>query len=73
VQFPAIGDGSFAVTLSGLISAQGTEVNITILVAGFLRGNVSVAVGSAAAYDPDSAELQRFVELTLERADAALE
>lgn len=72
VQFPALGDGSFAVTLSGLISAAGNEVNITILVVGFLRGNVSVAVGSAAAYDPDPAELQRFVELTLERVDQVL-
>jgi hypothetical protein len=70
VDFPRTGDGSFAATLAGQTNAQGTVVNLTILIVAFLRGNTTVVVGSAASGAPTTAELAPLVNLVLQRVDA---
>lgn len=67
VEFPQVGDGSFAATLSGQISAAGTVVDLTILVVGFRVGNVTGAVGSAAQSAPSTDELRPYVEKVVQR------
>ncbi|MEX2247908.1 MAG: hypothetical protein WEC75_14635 [Dehalococcoidia bacterium] len=68
VDFPQVGDGSFAATLTGIIDAQGTPVNLTILVVGFRVGNVTGAVGSArSGMTPPSDELKPFVDVVVGR------
>ena len=73
VDYPQVGDGSFAATLEGLISAAGTQVDLTILVVAFRDGNVTGAVGSAAQAAPMTAELKPYVDLVLQRVNAALQ
>lgn len=68
VDYPAIGDGSFAVTLTGDTDTGEMTVNLTLLVIGFSKGNVSAAVGSARAGEvPPVDELSPLVDLVLDR------
>ncbi len=67
VDFPQVADGSFAATLDGQINAAGTQVELTILVVGFRKGNVTAAVGSAAQATPSSDELKPYVDLVVQR------
>lgn len=68
VDYPAVGDGSFAATLTGDTEASGMTVSLTILVVGFSKGNVSAAVGSARAGGaPPVDELSPLVDLVLDR------
>ena len=72
VNYPQVGQGSFAATLSGKISAQGSLFDLTILVVGFLYGNVTAAVGSARSGSvPPTAELTPLINLTLDRIRAS--
>lgn len=71
VEFPQVGEGSFATNLTGTVSAGGFEVSITILIVAWRQGNVSAVVGSAASFDPPPDDLHQYVELVAERiADA---
>ena len=71
VDFPAVADGSFSATLTGQTNAQGTIVDITILVVAFRSGNVSVAVGSVRSGSaPPQDELKQYVDLVLGRLQA---
>ena len=65
--YPATADGSFAAKLAGKISAQGTIVDLTILIVAFRQGNVTAVVGSAAAFDPSIDEIQPLIDLVLQR------
>jgi hypothetical protein len=69
--WPPIGDGSIAFTLKGKTDANGTIVDLTILVVAFRRGNVAAVVGSAAAQTPSSTELSPHVNTVLARIAAA--
>ena len=71
VSFPQVADGSFAATLTGKINAAGTVVDLTILVVGLRKGNVTVAVGSAASAAPSTSELKPYVDLVVQRIAAA--
>ena len=71
VSYPQVGDGSFAATLSGQINAAGTQVDLTILIVGFRKGNVTGAVGSAASAAPSTTELTPYVDLVLQRIASA--
>jgi hypothetical protein len=67
-EYPMVGEGSFAATLTGQIDAMGTPINITILLVGFLQGNTTAAVGSArSGMTPPAEELTPLVNLTLDR------
>lgn len=71
VDYPQVADGSFAATLTGKVNAAGTVVDITILVVGFRKGNVSAAVGTAhSAGSIPTSELTPFVNLMLQRIGA---
>ena len=71
VDYPAVGDGSFAATLTGQTNAQGTVIDITILVVGFRSRNVSAAVGSVRSGSaPPSDELKQYVDMVLQRLEA---
>ena len=67
VNFPQVADSSFAATLNGMINAAGTQVDLTILVVGFRKGNVTAAVGSAASAAPSTDELKPYVDLVVQR------
>jgi hypothetical protein len=70
--YPTVGMGSFAATLTGKVSVQGTLIDLTILVVGFLEGNVTAAVGSARSGSvPPAGELTPLVNLTLDRIRAS--
>lgn len=71
VDRPQIADGSFSTNLIGKIEAAGTIVDLTIQIVAFRRGNVTVVVGSAAAFDPSKEELTPLVDLVLERVKDA--
>jgi hypothetical protein len=71
VEYPATGDGSFAATLAGQVSAQGFTIDLTLLVVGFRKGNVTAVVGSARNGTPPVAELTPLVGTVLQRIDAA--
>jgi hypothetical protein len=71
VDFPTIGDGSFAVTLAGRTNANGLVVDLTILAVGFREGAVNIVVGSAAASDPSVQELTPLVTTLDQRIAAA--
>ena len=73
VEYPATADGSFAVTLSGQISAAGFTVDLTLLVVAFRKGNVTAVVGSARNGTPPVSELTPLVELVLKRIATAQE
>ncbi|HMC71093.1 MAG TPA: hypothetical protein VKJ07_18195 [Mycobacteriales bacterium] len=73
VDYPQVGDASFAATLEGLINAAGTQVDLTILIVAFRDGNVTGAVGSAAQAAPMTTELKPYVDLVLQRVNAALQ
>jgi hypothetical protein len=66
-EFEPVGDGSFATTLTGLINAAGTQVNLEIAIVAFRRGNVTAVVGNAAASDPSVDNLRRYVQLVHDR------
>jgi hypothetical protein len=71
VDYPQVGDGSFAATLTGKVNSAGTVVDITILIVGFRKGNVSAAVGTAhAAGSIPTSELTPLVDLVLQRISA---
>jgi hypothetical protein len=70
-EYAQVGQGSFATTLSGKISAAGTIVDLTIRIVAWLQDNVTVVVGMAAAFDPNTAELEPLVELVSQRLSDA--
>ena len=72
VDYPTVGDGSFATALTGDINAAGTVVQLQIVIIGFLKGNTSAVVGVAYAplTTPSTKELQPFVDLVLQRISA---
>lgn len=71
VDYPQVADGSFAATLTGKVNAAGTVVDITILVVGFRKGNVSAAVGTAhSAGSILTSEMTPLVDLVLQRISA---
>jgi hypothetical protein len=71
VEFPTVGDGSFAVTLAGRTNANGLVVDLTILAVGFREGAATVVVGSAAAASPSVDELRPLVAMLDQRVAAA--
>jgi hypothetical protein len=71
VAYPQMADGSIAWTLSGKTNANGLEVDLTILIVAFRKGNVTSVVGSAAASTPSTEELTPLVNLVLSRVSAA--
>jgi hypothetical protein len=71
VQYPQVADGSFATTLSGKIRASGVEVNLTVLIVAFRKGNATAVVGSAAASAPSTAELTPLVDRVIQSIAAA--
>jgi hypothetical protein len=71
VDYPQVGEGSVAFTLSGKINAAGNIVDLTILLVAFRKGNVSAVVGSAAAFQPSTAELAPHVNTVIARITAA--
>jgi hypothetical protein len=72
VDYPQVGDGSFATALTGDINAAGTVVQLQIVFVAFLKGNTSAVVGVAYAplTTPSTAELKPFVDLVLQRITA---
>ena len=73
VDYPQVGDGSFATALTGEINASGTVVGLQIVIVAFLRGNTTAVVGVAYAplTTPSTKELQPFVDLVVQRISAA--
>jgi hypothetical protein len=72
VDYPTVGDASFAATLTGDAEAEGTTLSLTILVVGFSKGNVTGAVGSArSGATPPVDELSPLVDLVVERIASA--
>ena len=68
VDYPAVGEASFAVALTGDTEATGMTIRLTLLVVGFSKGNVSAAVGSARpGAMPSVDELSPLVDLVLDR------
>lgn len=71
VTYPQVGDGSFAVRLTGTINASGTQVDLSILIIAYRLGNVSVAVGSAhSAGSIEPSELTGYINLLNQRIGA---
>ncbi len=72
LDYPKVGDGSFAAALTGDINAAGTVVQLQIVIVGFLKGNTSAVVGVAYAplTTPSTKELKPFVDLVLQRVGA---
>lgn len=73
VDYPKIGDSSFAADLSGQVDASGTVVDITILVVAFRVGNITAVVGSASSGAPPVDDLKPYVERTLKRVAGYVE
>jgi hypothetical protein len=71
IDYPQVGDGSVAFTVSGQINAAGSIVELTILLVAFREGNVSAVVGSAAAFPPSPEELAPHVNTVIARITAA--
>ncbi len=68
VDYPQVGSGSFAATLTGQIDAAGTTIDLTVLIVAFRKGNVTAVVGSArSGQSPPTAELTPYVDKTLQR------
>jgi hypothetical protein len=68
VDYPQTGDGSFAATLTGQINANGTTIDLTVLIVAFRKGNVTAVVGSArSGQSPPTAELAAYVDKTVQR------
>jgi hypothetical protein len=71
VDFPQVGDSSFAATLTGQIEAAGTVLDLTVLLVAFQSGNVTGAVGSArSGSTPPADELAPLVDLVIARIEA---
>lgn len=72
VDYPPIGDGSFATALTGDINAAGTVVGLQIVIVAFLKGNTTAVVGVAYAplTTPSTTELKPFVDIVLQRVTA---
>ena len=61
-QYPTVGDGSFAATLTGQINAQGNIIDLTLFIVAFRKGNMSAVVGSArSGSTPPSDEMKTYV------------
>ncbi|HYM16436.1 MAG TPA: hypothetical protein VEZ14_12845 [Dehalococcoidia bacterium] len=71
VAFHQVADGSFAATLAGRTNANGVVVDLVVLVVGFRKGNVTVAIGSAAQTAPPTDELSPLVDTVVRRLSAA--
>lgn len=71
VQYPTVADGSFAATLAGKVNANGTIIDLTLLVVAFRKGNVSAVVGSAANEAPPADALKPYVDLVAGRIGAS--
>lgn len=70
--FPPVADGSFAATLTGDITAGGNTINLTLLLVGFRKGNVSAVVGSArSGSTPPADDVLPLVQLVVDRIAAA--
>jgi hypothetical protein len=68
VDYRQTAGGSFAATLTGQINANGTTVDLTILLVAFRKGNVTAVVGSArSGQSPPTAELTPYVDKTVQR------
>jgi hypothetical protein len=72
VDYPTVGDGSFATALTGEINAAGTVVGLQIVIVAFLKGNTSAVVGIAYSplTVPTTTELKPLVDLVLQRITA---
>ena len=72
VDYPTVGDGSFATALTGEINAAGTVVGLQIVIVAFLKGNTSAVVGIAYSplTIPTTTELEPLVSLVLQRITA---
>jgi hypothetical protein len=69
--FPQVGDGSIAGTLTGKINANGTIIDLTLLVVAYRKGNVTGVIGSArSGSTPPPEELSPLVNLVLGRIAA---
>lgn len=71
VEYPTVADGSFAATLAGKVNANGTIIDLTLLIVAFRKGNVSAVVGSAANEAPPAEQLKPYVDLVLGRIGAS--
>jgi hypothetical protein len=68
VPYPATADGSFGATLTGQINANGTVIDLTVLIVGFRKGNVTAVIGSARSGQPPPVEeLTPYIDKTLQR------
>lgn len=72
VDYPQVGEGSFATSLTGDINAAGTVVGLQIVIVAFLKGNTSAVVGIAYSplTTPTTTELKPLVDLVLQRITA---
>lgn len=72
VEYPQVGDGSFATSLTGDINAAGTVVQLQIVFVAFLKGNTTAVVGVATAplTNPSTTELKPFVDIVSQRVAA---
>ena len=73
--FPSRAELVDAVFVQAIATGEETlgQVDLTILVVAFRDGNVTGAVGSAAQAAPMTAELKPYVDLVLQRVNAALQ
>jgi hypothetical protein len=71
IEVPAVGETSFAARLSGATSAGGTIIDVSVLIIGFLDGQVSGVVGSVRATAPPVDELAPLASLVAERIASA--
>jgi hypothetical protein len=68
VEYPQVGDGSFAATLSGVIEAAGAQIDLTIFIVAWREGAVTTAVGSArSGATPPAEELTPLIDLVQQR------
>lgn len=72
LEYPQVGDGSFAVALTGDINAAGTTVQLQIVLVAFRKGNTTAAVGVAMSplTTPTTTEVKPYVDLVLQRITA---
>lgn len=67
--YDTVGDGSFAVALTGDTNASGTTVQIQIVLVAFRKGNTSAVVGIAQSplTNPVASIVKPYIDLTLQR------
>jgi hypothetical protein len=70
--YEQVGDGSFAMALTGDTNASGTTVQIQIVMVAFRKGNTTAVVGIAQSplTNPDPGVVKPYVDLTLQRITA---